>query len=305
MDKQKAGAIIVTYHPKDQVLKLANTLSQSACVCIVDNTDGDSEVIDLIDMDSIHVIRNKRNLGIAEALNIGKSYLIDINCSVIFTFDQDSMIGDNYVDLMLGELNRSKEKYSVGVLAPNFFDVNSKTNARFTYLDAKSIKSFTIDDMKGDTAISSFAITSGACYPVSSLLLTGDFINELFIDHVDSEYCLRLQKYGLNTIIAGSITIRHSVGERTIKQLGPLTIKPNNHNAFRRYHISRNGIIVQKLYSDSFPPFARLNFMRTVHELISVIFYEDEKISKLRAITVGLYEGIIFDIKTIKERYRI
>lgn len=60
------GIVIVFYHPNDENINSAKKLSESYKVIIVDNSEKDITY----SIPKAHIIKLKRNVGIAAALNI-------------------------------------------------------------------------------------------------------------------------------------------------------------------------------------------------------------------------------------------
>ena len=137
-----------------------------------------------------------------------------------------------------------------------------------------------------------FAITSGSLIDYQKHLKVGPFRDDFFIDHIDSEYCIRVSLHNYKIAINCSSQLKHKIGDRTVKKLLGITIKPNNHSPLRRYYIARNGLYICFKYGWFWPSIVFLNFARLAHELISVIFFEDNKFKKIYALMLGVYDAI-------------
>lgn len=294
----KFGAVIVAYNPDNNIISTSKVLASMLGidqVIIVDNSTQENQTIqDLLTL-GYKVWPMYGNQGIAAALNSGIGCLIAQGCEVFFCFDQDSKIDLRFIRDMI--LNwESSSINNVGMLCPSFFDINSATEAKFTKIDHWRVRNFGIskeDKIRDRNIETSFAITSGSLLSRRAFLKVGGFDEDYFIDHVDSEFCLRLISKGYRVMIAPNIQFFHSVGKRSKEKLLLLTIKPNNHAPIRRYYIFRNGIITQKRYYKDFPGFTILNFARNVHEILSVIFFEENKCKKIKAMFYGIYDGVL------------
>ena len=137
------------------------------------------------------------------------------------------------------------------------------------------------------------AITSGTLITFDRYQQIGPFDESYFIDFIDNEYCLRAYKLGLKVAVNCRALINHSIGKREKKHIFKIEMKPNNHNAKRRYFIARNGIRTAVLYFSQFKLYLLLVVLRLLHEIISIALYENNKFFKLRAVVVGIFDGCL------------
>jgi rhamnosyltransferase len=294
LDKTKTAAIIVAYCPNNHLKVLVNgLLGQTNRIIIIDNSPNTSDVIEQLEHANylnLEVVRLGHNTGVAHALNVGIEKSTD--CNLILTLDQDSNLPKDYISHMVAFFEAHQSEGRLGLVAPNFVDVNSGTPATFTRLERFSMRSFTCVGSSGmhETTL---AITSGSVIPREVFRAIGRFEADLFIDLVDFEFCLRLQRHGYRALINAGVTIEHSIGQREKHRLFGLTFKPNNHGSLRRYYISRNGMYVARKYMLTYPSFIALNAMKMIHEIGCVALYERNKRLKLSAIALGLWDGLI------------
>lgn len=196
---------------------------------IVDNGSKEKYVkyIKSINEDKIEIILNKENLGIATALNIGVRKALENGYEWILTMDQDSKASPDMVKKMFNvynSINREERKDILSIF-PNFVDEriqsieeNSNMNS-YEYVDAD--------------------ITSGNLLRKEVFEKVGFFDDSLFIDLVDTDFCMRLNEKGIKMIKIRDAVLYHSLGEsKTIKGiLG--SFNTSNHSALRRYYMTR------------------------------------------------------------------
>ncbi len=104
----------------------------------------------------------------------------------------------------------------------------------------------------------------------------------LFIDSVDTEYCLRIYSMRYKIKRIPSVILNHNLGDiKEYKILG-VKFKPTNHNPIRRYYITRNRFYVWDKYNTLYPSFIKWEKMATVKELIKVILFEKDKLKKIQ-----------------------
>lgn len=287
-------AVVISYFPDDRLALLVSDLSSQADrVLVVDNGSGQNAVLQSFEIMAprVQVIRLGSNKGIAAALNKGFEQAKARGFAFVLTLDQDSQLPPNYVQQMLEfYYKRKAEGLPVGMVAPDFLDVNAHTRARFSRLGKWGMETITCSGNTG-WLDSSFAITSGSIFPVEVFEKVGIFREDFFIDHVDSEYCLRLVRSRYKILINCAVSIEHSIGNRSVHKFLGLTVKPNHHKPVRRYYIARNGVYTAKQYFSTFPSYTWLTFMRLVHEFLSIVLYEQDRAAKLRMFAIGLMHG--------------
>ena len=274
----KVAAIIVSYNPDSNLFDSINLLlNQVEKVIIVDNGSKEKYVkyIKSINEDKIEIILNKENLGIATALNIGVRKALENGYEWILTMDQDSKASPDMVKKMFNvynSINREERKDILSIF-PNFVDEriqsieeNSNMNS-YEYVDAD--------------------ITSGNLLRKEVFEKVGFFDDSLFIDLVDTDFCMRLNEKGIKMIKIRDAVLYHSLGEsKTIKGiLG--SFNTSNHSALRRYYMTRNRFYIWEKYKglNSFT----LNRDKKLFkkEFVKIILGEKEKVNKIKMVLRG------------------
>lgn len=274
----KVAAIIVSYNPDSNLFDSINLLlNQVEKVIIVDNGSKEKYVkyIKSINEDKIEIILNKENLGVATALNIGVRKALENGYKWILTMDQDSKASPDMVKKMFNvynSINREERKDILSIF-PNFVDEriqsieeNSNMNS-YEYVDAD--------------------ITSGNLLRKEVFEKVGFFDDSLFIDLVDTDFCMRLNEKGIKMIKIRDAVLYHSLGEsKTIKGiLG--SFNTSNHSALRRYYMTRNRFYIWEKYKglNSFT----LNRDKKLFkkEFVKIILGEDDKLNKVKMVLKG------------------
>lgn len=274
----KVAAIIVSYNPDSNLFDSINLLlNQVEKVIIVDNGSKEKYVkyIKSINEDKIEIILNKENLGIATALNIGVRKALENGYEWILTMDQDSKASPDMVKKMFNvynSINREERKDILSIF-PNFVDEriqsieeNSNMNS-YEYVDAD--------------------ITSGNLLRKEVFEKVGFFDDSLFIDLVDTDFCMRLNEKGIKMIKIRDAVLYHSLGEsKTIRGiLG--SFNTSNHSALRRYYMTRNRFYIWEKYKglNSFT----LNRDKKLFkkEFVKIILGEKDKVNKIKMVLRG------------------
>lgn len=292
----KFGMVVVLYNPAQNILqKIANYSSLCDEIIVVDNTPSiKQDISDFFSKSNFTYLINNNIGGIARAFNLGLDLLLEKGCDFMFTFDQDSQIPDNFFISMESFIQKNK----ADIVCPDFIDVNSNTRATFFKLTKWRYKKI-LPSNDSEIIEASAAISSGMGFSKQTWLDLRYFNEGMVIDHVDTEICLKAISKGYNIKVNLDICLLHAIGERNIKRLLGVTFKPNNHNYIRRYYIVRNGTYLGFVYFFKYPSYFYLNFLRVTHEFVCVIFYESDKLRKVKYMLKGLWDSIFRNIKQI------
>lgn len=278
----KSGVVVVWFNPNaEHVGNLILLLKQHKYICVVDNSvDANTKLIP--SSTEINYIHNGNKGGIAGAFNRGFDYFYSENiASYVYTFDQDTKVPDNYFLDMDSFILTNK----ASIACPSFFDINAKTFGKFV-----KMKKLTFHESNDKTT--HFCISSGMSISIKTYLLLNGFNEDLIIDHVDTEFALKAYTSNISISFNRDVVLEHAIGEREKKNFLGVTIKPNHHSAVRKYYISRNGTYLALKYFNNAKSYFVLNVFRMIHEYLSVILYENQKVDKIKAMNRGLVDAI-------------
>lgn len=265
----KIYAGIVTYNPDDidrlerSILSIAPQVNR---IIIVDNGSNNYSKIEKYCMDNftlITIIRNKNNLGIAKALNQIFDYAKTEGADWVLTLDQDSVCPNNMIESFLNYSNRDK----IGIICPRIVDDNDF---------------YKVKDIKQEYSYLSKCITSGSLTNVLAWSNVGGFDEQMFIDFVDFEFCIKVVKQGYKIIRDNKVHLQHQLGNMTPKKIFGIKFRVTNHSIFRNYYYGRNAIYVLIKHKK----FKMLiNFFERI---INICLFEDNKILKFKSIFDGI-----------------
>lgn len=285
------SAVIITYNVENDFKNRINKLKGKVNEIIVVDNGSKAETISMLKEleKEITIIYLEKNKGIAYALNTGIKYSIEKGYDWILTLDHDSIVTDNMINNMLkcyegfeGEL---KEK--VAMLVPVHVEEKEHENNRVINNEEVSSKSYT----EVLTEITSGALTKASIYKSVGL-----YDEKLFIDLVDHDYCLSLNKKGFKVIQVNSAILIHNLGESVKKSILGLKMIPTNHSPLRRYYMSRNRHYIWNKYKKDFPGWVLTDKRRFITENLKIVLFEDNKIEKFKYIRQGIrdYKNNIF-----------
>ncbi len=264
------AAIVILYNPHINIYENINSyINQISKLYVIDN----SEIINIPLIEKIRLFNNveyvcnNSNLGVAAALNIAANKAINEGFKYLLSMDQDSSFSDEFVYKMLKELNRNER---IGILSP--FIIH--------HINPKKPKDEGTEEIM-------VAMTSGSIVRLSAYKEIGEFLDKLFIDYVDHEYCLRLTSAGYKVVQLNSVFLYHKLGEIKQKKLFFKKIFPTNHAPLRLYYRTRNRFYVQKKFKKLFYEYVKQDRVIFLKEIIKIIFYENEKLKKLKMIILG------------------
>ena len=277
----KVVAIIISYNPDNNLLDSVNLLeNQVEKIIIVDNGSKKEKVKEInlirdINKEKIEVIFNEENLGIATALNIGVRSALKKGYKWILTMDQDSKVSKNMVEKMLEVYNSIDEKERKNILSifPNFVDERVQSIEENSDMD-------TYEYVDAD-------ITSGNLLRAEVFDKVGFFDDSLFIDLVDTDFCMRLNEKNIKMIKVRDAILYHSLGEsQSVKSIFG-KFNTSNHSALRRYYMTRNRFYTWEKYKDlnSFT----LNRDKSLFkkEFVKIILGEKDKVNKIKMVFKG------------------
>lgn len=274
--KSDVAAVVVLYFPdKDVYDNIMSFYDQVDVIILVDNSDIPDSFIShaFAEIPKVILIHNKANFGIAAALNQGAREAKQHKCAFLLTMDQDSRA-------IPGMVNVLKELFS---------NPNLERLAIASPLHLTSIGTYPSDDAS-EYEIRDTVWTSGNLLSLAAYDDAGAFAEELFIDFVDHEYCLRLRRLGYQVVQSNKTVLHHNIGTnlRSFDVLF-LPIIVSNHSPLRRYYIMRNRLWVAKHYPE-FKRFIWVDRRRIIAEIITIFLYEDEKIDKFKMMVSGLVD---------------
>lgn len=277
----KVAAIIVSYNPDNNLLDSVNLLiNQVQKIIILDNGSENKKKKDInlikdIDNQKINIIFNEENLGIATALNIGVKQALNDGYDWVLTMDQDSKASSNMIEKMLEVYNNidKTERDNILSIFPNFVDervqsIEENSNmGSYEYVDAD--------------------ITSGNLLKAEVFDKVGFFDDSLFIDLVDTDFCMRLNEKNIKMIKIRDAILYHSLGESKSVKSGFLKFNTSNHSALRRYYMTRNRFYTWEKYKDldSFTLNRDKNLFKK--EFVKIILGEKDKVNKIRMVFKG------------------
>lgn len=268
------SAIVVLYNPNLTIIKnIQSYINNVFKLYVVDNSEifDKQQLHDLTQFKNLIYINNNGNQGIANALNIGVRLALEDGVNWLLTMDQDSKFEDNNLrNLMDSALLCNYE--SVGIISPIHVLEHTFNKPK---KNQKLSETFNV-------------MTSGNLLNLQICQKIGGFIDELFIDAIDQEYCLRLRHNGYKILLCEYALLQHCLGDLKEIDLGFKVLRYSNHSAIRRYYMTRNRLYLLQKYFFEFPIFGLKVVKWIIFEWIKIIILEKDKIAKSKATLEGI-----------------
>ena len=264
----KLAAVVVFYKPsEDNIHNIDAYKDVVDKVYVVDNTDDD--IVRIKNDDKIEYINLKENKGIAYALNEGAKRAIKDKYKWLLTMDQDSKITKKNVTDMISYLDKHKTDKKIGLISP--------------YQDIQMDEE--IPDNESDDMVE--MMTSGNIVNLDAYQKIGGWKDWMFIDCVDTDFCMNLHKHGYKVLRLNKIVMEHHLGDRTFHKLFGKVYDCSNHNAMRRYYIIRNNWYICDMYGDMYPEYCQRLKRIQRGQFKRVLIFEKDRIHKIKNMIKG------------------
>lgn len=275
------AAIVVIFNPhKAGLEKLLDSLVlQVSSIFIIDNGSSKEVKTYLLSLgSSVQVMTLDQNMGIAHAQNCGIHLAQSQGAESLIFFDQDSIPSHNMIQNLSNALfSLESSGLRVAAVGPRFVDERSKTSEILhDSRDAKWVMSETL-------------ISSGSLIPMKVLNQVGLMTEELFIDYVDLDWCLRAKKMGFESYLVNDALMFHSLGDHLVKFMGK---EWPSRSPLRHYYMCRNAIW---MYRRSWPSLRWKLFdaFKLIRKIIFYTLFATPRVQQVQMMCLGLWHGMI------------
>ncbi|HEY5222171.1 MAG TPA: glycosyltransferase [Microbacteriaceae bacterium] len=280
-------AVVPTFHPGDETLARLSVLSEQVDhVIVVD--DGSSPTADatlsVIESAGHELVRHADNRGIAAALNTGIRLALTQRADYVLTIDQDSLLPHGYVTACLDVFHGAASATRLGIVTVDSINGYPSIPPR------RSPEGY---------GLVNEAIQSGFLMTAECLTECGLFDEQLFIDCVDTEFCLRIGEHGFRIAIAAGTNLEHELGEQV--QFRPFGVPRRRdgvietyeyHGPYRRYFIVRNNVDLWLRYARKRPRWVVSAVRRELTPSFKTIVSGPQRLRQLTATLAGGIDGL-------------
>ena len=294
----KIPVILVTYNAPSNLTGSLELLSKNFDRIILVDNGSDIETISVIEhhvqsmKDKLLFIPNRKNMGVAKALNQGLSLADQLGYQFALTLDQDSTPLPGMLDALTQTLLSHPNNENLAVLAPEIIEKNTHKKSQVLGFTSRfSFKRMTCNNKTLRNV--TFVITSGSLYNLRLYREIGPFRDDFFIDAVDMEYCLRAILKGFEISVACNAKLEHNLGHRVQMRLFRWAASPTFHPPSRWYFMNRNRIALFRLYALRFPHWLFHEAGVALKGLVRMLVFENHRIIKIKAMFYGIRDGIL------------
>jgi rhamnosyltransferase len=238
-------AIVVTYQPDiDHLAECLNALSnQVSAIVLVANSVlsiPDRLTSSFCRVDKLHV--NAENVGIAAAQNQGLVFCRELGAEFVLFMDDDSQPTDQMVDRLLDVITDAGAR-DVAAVGPGLIDLRTGHRSFFV-VESGVEKTIQVQRSGSDPVDVVFLISSGTLCRFEALAHIGGMRSAYFIDHVDTEWCLRCRSLGYRLIGVPWALLGHRLGDEVSRVWLWRWRRVSRHSAVRHYYMFRNTIFL-------------------------------------------------------------
>lgn len=259
-------AIVTLFNPEDNIVdNIKSYLCYVKELLIVDNSLIPYDFSELQEeFPLITILSTSQNLGVAKALNMGLNYAHSKGYKWLLTMDQDSYFSSSQIKKFISAFNEIEHE-DLAIFSPLYNSNHLQKNQ---------------DKIHNTTQL--LVMTSGNIINVHYALKIGAFDENLFIDEVDHDFCLRLSEAGYKVIQNNNCYLHHTLGKKHHKK------DVNLYSSKRLYYMLRNYLYLRDKHKNSSSYFFKKRNRYLLKFFIKQLIYtEGRKIAHLKMLYLG------------------
>lgn len=280
------AAVIVCYQPtQEKVERICTHLVADRCiVVVVDNTEQGHDGMAKLPEPCV-LIALGRNLGIAHAQNVGVAEATLRGATMIAFLDQDSTIEPGFLRALASHLEPGRP----GIVAPACVDDVTGEQLPSERLVPRGrsegiVAGPLIEPYAVDVVISSGTVATKEVFDI-----VGGLDESMFIDFVDTEWCLRCRSRGIPIYVVPTVVMRHRIGTKSIRLAGRTLLI---HSPARCYYQLRNGFhLLRKRHVPKL--YALRRIASILASRLALLHHAGNRREYARAMLAGVRDGIL------------
>ena len=249
VDLRAVGCVTVTYHPDPAVLYTQlRALPPESQKVLVDNGSPEPLLAELesllADVANWEILRLGKNLGLAEATNIGARHIgAARKARLLLILDQDSEPCPNSITQLVKAFDSLLAAgLPVGAVGPALLDPITRRHHGFHVING--LRWWRIDPPGGPPVRCDGLNGSGTLVDLALFEQLGGLEVALFIDHVDTEWSFRMAANGRQMYGVPAAQFIHRMGDSSRRLwLGKWTVWPIR-SPLRHRYLFRNAMIL-------------------------------------------------------------
>ncbi len=293
IEAPRIAAVVVLYRPSAEVLNNVDSYrDQVDMVIALDNTEvPNQQFVEALRSRGVAYASLDGNRGIGAALNEGCSQARALGFEWALTLDQDSTATPGMVARLFSCVELED------VAAPRANEDDGRSVPRRERLLPRAGRIAIVApvwqqvgglpmSIAGGYVALEVAFTSGSLVRLSAFEELGGFREDLFIDCVDHEFCLRARRHGWRIVQQQDAVLLHRMG-RLHKVTFPVRCWVTDYEPIRRYYMVRNLLEVSREYGREFPAWVSQERRQWRKDLVKVAVAEPHRFQKAKMMIRG------------------
>lgn len=288
------GGIVVTHFPDGAFEQRLTTVAREVSPLLVVDNSGDPAVRSRLRVAcAVHgaeFIANAENRGLASALNQGFGLLASRGITAVISFDQDSTPCPGFSAALLGTMSTTPNCAVVGAnwqdeATPTKPSRHLRRKAAFPFAFERAVAGRDLIDV-------TCVIASGSLYNLEIWQRLGGFDESLFLDLVDTDYCLRARAAGHVVCVAARARLAHRRGaKQEVRRFGR-TSTPAFMPPLRLRYLFRNRVRLCSRHWRT-PHWIAFEVVYSAKIIFDILFLEDQKCLKLAGCVRGIWDALL------------
>lgn len=277
-------ASVILFNPDIVRLQrcLSSIIEKVEHIRFVDNNSKNKKEIEnfVKDIPNASILWNEKNLGLPKAFNTLINYSKDNGYTHLLLLDQDSIPAENFID----EYKKNISDDYV-CLVPLITHQSEEYQKIMEYIPHEP------KELVRDSA------NSGALININKLPPNVKFDENLFVDWVDIDFFIQLQKEGMKVLRINTTKLSLNAGDKRVHHIFKYTWFSFEYSIFRLMKQARDTVIFfkkNKLSSDT-----KGSYIFILWIWLMMLLFEQKKLKKTYAIISGIFQGL-FSLNTNK-----
>lgn len=292
----KVAAVIVAYGADTGALTtLLRRLNDQVAhtILVVNPAPGQARVLEAreLGLSDSELIQLPVNLGLPAAQNVGIQRARLHGADAVLFLDQDSLPDAGMLASLMDELNahRARGEALAGV-GPVYVQPEGAPWPGFVTVGWSGIRRRHCKTTES-SVLADFLISSGTLVPMDVIGSVGELDGSLFIDHADTEWCLRARHQGFVLRGVCAARMQHTLGDRRQRVWWFGSRMVSLHAPFRHYYMFRNSAL---LYRRPYIPlhWKCWDLYRGLRLMAFVLVVSSDRQASLRMMLRGWLDGL-------------
>lgn len=290
------AAVTVTYNPDaGWPERLAALRREHTHLVVVDNStapETQAHVATLVAACSgATLLSLPTNPGIGAALNLAFQHLLRTGHTHAVVYDQDSTPATGFVAALTSTL---KVYPRAAVVGANWSDPR-RPNAAARFLRAGHPLGAGFRRIHATSDLDNLicVITSGSLFDLTVWRTLHGFSADLFLDLVDTDYCLRARQAGNDVVASAAAQLIHHRGNKSPRRLLGREFYPANTPPFRLRCLARNRILLFRRHRLRPLAWVTYEIAYAAKLAFDTLLLEDNRWSRLKSTLHGTWDGLL------------